>query len=48
MCSKLINIIEVATNVISHDDIYGDVQKPKGAVNIFKQLIRKRNKLLEK
>ena len=48
VCSKLTNRNEVATNVISHDDIYGDVQKQKGAADIFKQLIRKRNKLLEK
>ena len=48
VCSKLTNRNEVAKNVISHDDIYGDVQKQKGAADIFKQLIRKRNKLLEK
>ena len=48
VCSKLTNRNEVAKNVISHDDIYGDVQKQKGAAHIFKQLIRKRNKLLEK
>ena len=50
VCSKIVlsDINVLACRKICHDDIYGDVQTQKTAVSLFNELIKKRNKLMEK
>ena len=47
VCSKLVLNNVLACHNITHNDIYGDIEKQKMAVSVFKEIINKRNKLLD-
>ena len=44
--SKLVWDNVIVSSELCQDDIYGDVQKQKAVVSVFKQILREKNKLL--